>query len=177
MMEDGKIFDYESDWHPCQNGDDKLLYYVNDSLSTLFRIIDVKKRLYTFSDIGRVKRIRDINRILTKDDDEESNKNLYQSIVNRILDEIYPIEMPYIPQILTCFIEVFKDFSSGCDVLGILYFRDETNGIEDSEMIECKHFYRIHQAIMLGKPVYEEIEESVYVKLKEKFNKGEKPND
>ena len=177
MTEDQKIYDYEKDWHPCQIGDGKLLYYVNDSLSTLYRIIDVKKQLYTFSDIGRVKRIRDINLILTKDDDEESNKKLYLQIVNRILDEIYPIEMPYLPQTLTCFIEAFPGFSGECDVLGILYFRDETNGIEDAEMIECKHFYRIHPAVILGKPVYEEIDQSIYIKIKNKYDKGVKKND
>ena len=173
MMEDGKIYDYEPDWELCQNGKDRKLYYVNKTLSSLFRIVDVERQLYTFSDIGRIKRIRDINHILTKDDDEETNKLLYMSICNRILDEIYPIEMPYKPQTHTAFIESFPGFSGECDCLGILYFRDETEGLEDSEMIAAKKFYRIHPVPSVG-PVYEEIEESIYQKLKEKFNKGEK---
>ena len=173
MTEEGKIYDYENDWQPCNNGNnDKVYVSVNRNYSSLFRIINFSDESYSFSDIERVKRIRDINKVLTKEDNEEENKKNYLSIVNSVLDNVYPITIPYKPQTITAFIEVFPGFTSEVDTLGILYFRDETLGLEDAEMIEAKTYFRIHPKVNINH-VYEELDQDTYNAVKEKWIKKE----
>ena len=74
MTEDGKIFDYELDWIPVSSGSDKRILFMNKDRGSLFRIIDMENETYSFSDVERIERIRDINKVLIKEDDEELNK-------------------------------------------------------------------------------------------------------
>lgn len=175
MNEDLKpIYDFEADWMPCNHGNDKVLIYENKNLESLFRVINMKEQSVTFSDVERVSRIKDIDKVLTKTDDEEKNKERFQSLINMVIDEIKPISMPYAPEKLTCFIENFPGFDGGFDdTLGILYFREEK---EDGNMIEAKRFFKINPDGVF--PKYEEISREMYDDVKVKwFKKCEKEDE
>ena len=164
--DDGIIYDYELDWKPCNSGNVKRIYFENAKRGSLFRVINFNDQTVTFSDVERVEKITDINKVLVKEDNPEENKNKFQSLVNRIVDEIKPITMPYRPDRLICYIEAFPGFDENYeDTVGILYFRDL---IED-EMISCKRFFRIHP---IGSNVrYEEINFNIYNDVKGKWMK------
>lgn len=175
MNEDLKpIYDFEADWMPCNHGNDKVLIYENKRLDSLFRAINLKDQTVTFSDVERVSRIKDIDKVLTKTDDEEKNKERFQPIINMIIDEIKPIKMPYAPEKLTCFIENFPGFDGGFDdTLGILYFREEK---ENGNMIEAKRFFKINPEGVF--PKYDEISREMYDDVKVKwFKKCEKEDE
>ena len=168
MNEDLKpIYDFEADWMPCNHGNDKVLIYENKNLESLFRVINMKEQFVTFSDVERVSRIKDIDKVLTKTDDEEKNKERFQSLINMVIDEIKPISMPYAPEKLTCFIENFPGFDGGFDdTLGILYFREEK---ENGNMIEAKRFFKINPDGVF--PKYDEITREMYDDVKIKWYK------
>lgn len=166
MTEDGKIFDYELDWIPVSSGLDKRILFMNKDRGSLFRIIDMENETYSFSDVERIDRIRDINKVLIKEDNEELNKRRFLPIANRILDEIIPIQMPYMPTTYTCYIENFPDIDPICpDILGICYFWDKTS----NEMTEVKRFFRINTFGNLENPKVEEINFNTYNDLKRKW--------
>ncbi len=166
MTEDDRpIYDIETDWEPCNSGKDKRIFFVNKKLPSLFRIVDMANETIIFSDIGRIIKITDINKVLIKEDDPETNKLRYASIANKVLDEIVPISMPYKPEHYKCFIESFPGYSDTDDILGILYFKEEF-GVQN--MIKAYRFYRLHIVGELG-PVYEEINDKIYNDLKEKW--------
>lgn len=164
MNEDLKpIYDFEADWKPCNSGKDKVLIFENAKLSSLFRVIDMKEQTINFSDIDRVKAIKNIDKILTKSDDEEENRKRFLSLANRIIDEVKPIEMPYAPEKLTCFIENFPGFDKNYpDTVGILYFREEK---EDGNMIQAKRFFKINP-VGASAARFEEIDLETYNKVK-----------
>ena len=134
----------------------------------------MREQTITFSDVERVSRIKDIDKVLTKTDDEEKNKERFQPLVNMIIDELKPISMPYAPEKLTCFIENFPGFDGGFDdALGILYFREEK---EDGNMIEAKRFFKINPDGVF--PKYDEISREMYDDVKVKwFKKCEKEDE
>ena len=172
MNEDLKpIYDFEADWMPCNHGNDKVLIYENKNLESLFRVINMKEQSVTFSDVERVSRIKDIDKVLTKTDNEKKNKERFQSLINMVIDELKPISMPYAPEKLTCFIENFPGFDGGFDdTLGILYFREEK---ENGNMIEAKRFFKINPDGVF--PKYDEITREMYDDVKIKwFKKCEK---
>ena len=146
MNEDLKpIYDFEADWMPCNHGNDKVLIYENKNLESLFRVINMKEQFVTFSDVERVSRIKDIDKVLTKTDDEEKNKERFQSLINMVIDEIKPISMPYAPEKLTCFIENFPGFDGGFDdTLGILYFREE----KELRLIQMEYFLSMMRSLV-----------------------------
>lgn len=181
MNEDLKpIYDFEADWecaNPPKRGSAKVqsvIIFENKVHKSLYRIIDLANQTVTFSDVERVSRIKDIDKVLTKTDDEKKNKERFQPLVNMIIDELKPISMPYAPEKLTCFIENFPGFDGGFDdTLGILYFREEK---EDGNMIEAKRFFKINPEGVF--PKYDEISREVYDDVKVKwFKKCEKEDE
>ncbi len=177
MTEDDKLlYDIESSWGRISSGRDMILTFVHKEYPSLFRIVDLDKETITFSDIDRIKRVRDINKILIKEDNEEENKKNYLPLIVQITNEAYPISMPYKKQILTCFMEAFPGFSKEVDTLGILYLRDETEGIEDSDMIEVKRYFKINPIGKLGAR-YEELDEGFYNEVKQKWINDSKGNE
>lgn len=175
MNEDLKpIYDFEADWIRCDNKNNNVIIFENKNLESLFRVINMREQTITFSDVERVSRIKDIDKVLTKTDDEEKNKERFQSLINMVIDEIKPITMPYAPEKLTCFIENFPGFDGGFDdTLGILYFREEK---EDGNMIEAKRFFKINPDGVF--PKYEEISREMYDDVKVKwFKKCEKEDE
>lgn len=169
MNEDLKpIYDFESDWVPQNSGKDKRIIFKNAKYHSLFRVIDVGRSVLTFTDVDRVHRIRDINKVLSKTDNEEENKKRFLPIINMIIDEVKPITMPYVPEKLTCFIESFPGYDKNIDdVLGILYFREDAEKEEDRNMIAAKRYFKINPTGMPFK--YEEMTFETYDKLKEKW--------
>ena len=175
MNEDLKpIYDFEADWIRCDNKNNNVIIFENKNLESLFRVINMREQTITFSDVERVSRIKDIDKVLTKTDDEKKNKERFQPLVNMIIDELKPISMPYAPEKLTCFIENFPGFDSGFDdTLGILYFREEK---EDGNMIEAKRFFKINPEGVF--PKYDEISREMYDDVKVKwFKKCEKEDE
>ena len=169
MNEDLKpIYDFESDWIPQNSRKDKRIIFENSKLNSLFRIVDVGHSIVAFTDVGRVCKIKDINKALSKTDNEEENKKNFLPIINRVIDEIKPISMPYVPEKLTCFIESFPGYDKNIDdVLGILYFREDSVKEEDRNMIQAKRFFKINP---LSTPFrYEEMTMDTYNKLKAKW--------
>lgn len=175
MNEDLKpIYDFEADWIRCDNKNNNVIIFENKNLESLFRVINMREQTITFSDVERVSRIKDIDKVLTKTDDEEKNKERFQPLVNMIIDELKPISMPYAPEKLTCFIENFPGFDGGFDdTLGILYFREEK---ENGNMIEAKRFFKINPEGVF--PKYDEISREMYDDVKVKwFKKCEKGDE
>lgn len=175
MNEDLKpIYDFEADWIRCDNKNNNIIIFENKNLESLFRVINVNEQTITFSDVERVSRIKDIDKVLTKTDDEKKNKERFQPLVNMIIDELKPISMPYAPEKLTCFIENFPGFDGGFDdTLGILYFREEK---ENGNMIEAKRFFKINPDGVF--PKYDEISREMYDDVKVKwFKKCEKEDE
>ena len=168
MNEDLKpIYDFEADWTRCDSGNSSIIVFENKKLESLYRVINVNEQSITFSDVERVSRIKDIDKVLTKTDDEKKNKERFQPLVNMIIDELKPISMPYAPEKLTCFIENFPGFDGGFDdTLGILYFREEK---EDGNMIEAKRFFKVNPDGVF--PKYDEISREVYDDVKIKWYK------
>lgn len=177
MNEDLKpIYDLEGDWRPCTSGKDRKIIYKNDKLPSLYRIIDMHEKTISFTDIDRVVKIVDINKVIVKEDDPERNKKNFMPIVNKALDTIRPITMPYVPEKLHAYIESFPGFEESFDdTIGILYFwnkptkkeLDDAGGELEAEMIPCKKFFRIHP---VGSSVrYEEISFAVYNEVKTKW--------
>ena len=175
MNEDLKpIYDFEADWIRCDNKNNNVIIFENKNLESLFRVINMREQTITFSDVERVSRIKDIDKVLTKTDDEKKNKERFQPLVNMIIDELKPISMPYAPEKLTCFIENFPGFDGGFDdTLGILYFREEK---ENGNMIEAKRFFKINPEGVF--PKYDEITREMYDDVKVKwFKKCEKEDE
>lgn len=175
MNEDLKpIYDFEADWIRCDNKNNNVIIFENKNLESLFRVINMREQTITFSDVERVVRIKDIDKVLTKTDNEEKNKERFQPLVNMIIDELKPISMPYAPEKLTCFIENFPGFDGRFDdTLGILYFREEK---ENGNMIEAKRFFKINPEGVF--PKYDEISREMYDDVKVKwFKKCEKGDE
>lgn len=175
MNEDlNPIYDFEADWTRCDTKNNNIIIFENKNLESLFRVINMREQTITFSDVERVSRIKDIDKVLTKTNDEEKNKERFQPLINMIIDEIKPISMPYAPEKLTCFIENFPGFDSGFDdALGILYFREEK---ENGNMIEAKRFFKINPEGVF--PKYDEISREMYDDVKIKwFKKCEKEDE
>ena len=175
MNEDLKpVYDFEADWIRCDNKNNNVIIFENKNLESLFRVINMREQTITFSDVERVSRIKDIDKVLTKTDDEKKNKERFQPLVNMIIDELKPISMPYAPEKLTCFIENFPGFDGGFDdTLGILYFREEK---ENGNMIEAKRFFKINPEGVF--PKYDEITREMYDDVKVKwFKKCEKEDE
>ena len=166
MTEDDRpIYDIELDWEPCNSGRDKRIFFRNKKLTSLFRIIDMTNETITFSDIDRIIKITDINKVLVGEDNPDRNRHRYSSITNKVLDELVLITMPYKQEHYKCFIETFPGYSDTDDILGILYFKEEFG---DENMIKAYRFYRLHIMGELG-PTYEEINDKIYNDLKEKW--------
>lgn len=154
MNEDLKpILDIEADWVPRQRSGEKRFIYENVRHPGLFRIIDMSASSIIFSDINRVEKITDINKVLAKEDDKEKNARRYKSLINRVLDEVHPISMPYVPEHMNAYIEAFPGFNeTEDDTVGILYFwnkpdekvLDDAGGELEAEMIPAKRFFRVH---------------------------------
>lgn len=166
MIEEGKIYDYESDWRPCNSGKERKIYFQNANRDSFYRIVDMDRCTIAFSDLGRIESIVDINKVLAGESDSEALKKLYLPIINSVADAIRPIAIPYKIERLKCFIESFKGglFEDYDDVLGILYFKD----LDTDEMIEVKRFFCINPLAPEAKR-YEIISFNEYSKLKEKW--------
>jgi hypothetical protein len=171
--DDNLIYDFEADWKPCNSGKDKKIFFENQKLTSLFRIIDMDKQTVTFSDVERIIKITDINKVLVKEDSPKNNFMLYGPIANRVLDEIRPISMPYKKETYKCFIEAFPGYMDTDDILGILYFKEEFG---EENMVEVKKFYRMHVMGELG-PKFEEINFKIYNDLKTKWMEKEEKKD
>lgn len=91
MNEDLKpVYDFEADWectNPPKRGGkaQSVIIFENKIHKSLYRIIDVANQTITFSDVERVSRIKDIDKVLTKTDDEEKNKERFQPLINMII--------------------------------------------------------------------------------------------
>lgn len=154
MNEDLKpILDIEADWVPRKKSGESTFIYENTKQPGLFRIIDMSASSIIFSDINRVEKITDINKVLCKEDKPEENAKNYKSLINRILDEVHPITMPYVPEHMNAYIEAFPGFNeTEDDTVGILYFwnkpdkktLDDAGGELEAEMIPAKRFFRIY---------------------------------
>lgn len=178
MNEDLKpILDIEADWVPRQRGGGKRLFiYENVRYPGLFRIINIQASSIIFSDINRVEKITDINKVLCKEDDKAKNARRYKSLINRVLDEVHPIAMPYVPEHMNAYIEAFPGFNeTEDDTVGILYFwnkpdqktLDDAGGELEAEMIPAKRFFRVHP---MGAGVrFEEIDFMTYNDRKGKW--------
>ena len=164
-----RIYDFESDWKPCNHGGDKRLYFVNEKRPSLFRIIDMEKQSIRFSDIDRIGKIVDINKVLVGESDSEKLKKLYWAQCNAVLDDIEPITMPYDVGQLTCYIEAFPGYEKYDDILGVLYFKENYG---DENMIKAQRFFRIHPIGSLGHQ-FEEINDKIYNELKFKWMNGD----
>ncbi|SFU32621.1 hypothetical protein [Butyrivibrio sp. INlla21] len=172
MNEDLKpIYDFEKDWecvNPPKRGGKKqsVIIFNNKVHKSLYRIVDIANQTITFSDVARVQAIKDIDKILTKSDDEDENKKRFLSLANMILDGIKPISMPYVPEHLTCFIENFPGFDKNYpDTVGILYFREEK---EDGNMLQAKKFFKINP-VGASSARFEEISLETYNQVKSDF--------
>ena len=146
------IYDIEADWRPLTSGKEKRIIFENSNYPSLCRIIDMEKELIGFTDVERIDKVVDINKVLVKEDNPEENWKKYGPIINRMLDNVRPITMPYVPEKLHAYIECFPGFNEDTDdTLGILYFwnkptkevLDENGGVLESEMIPCKKYFRI----------------------------------
>ena len=126
-----QMHQYSVDKETGKVSDSPMPYFRHAELSSLIRIIDVKNQTVKFVDTARISKISDINRMLSKDDDPEHNKQLYRGICNRALDLVSPIKMPYTPDGPTAYIETFPGY------LGVLYFKDNQDN-----MIEAKKFFK-----------------------------------
>lgn len=162
MMKEEMIFDFEADWKIINSNTPDKLIYQNQVRKTFYRVIDIKEQTYRFSDTGRITKYIDINKVLTGESKSDELKKLYLPICNKCLDIVHPIDIPYRPEDLTCYIEAFsgKDVNYE-DTLGILYFKDNSN----DQMIECKKFFYIHP-ISKSETRYEEIDFHTYNNLK-----------
>lgn len=127
-----KYEDNEELWQQINPGNAAIQYFRHTELDSLYRIIDIGKETIKFVDTARISKISDINRMLSKDDNPERNKELYLGICNRVLDLVNPIKMPYTPDgPTTAYIETFPGY------LGVLYFKDSQDN-----MIEAKKFFK-----------------------------------
>ena len=176
MTEDDKlVYDYESDWRPCNSGKDKIIIFKHDKCPSLFRIVNFHDETITYSDIERVEKITDINKVLVHEDDKEENMRRYLPIVNTVLNEVKPIILPYKKEHLNAYIEAFPGFDRNFDdTVGVLYFWNKPDekvqtkkGVLDAEMIPAKRFFRIHPIGSNYK--YEEINYNTYNDVKSKW--------
>lgn len=176
MNEDLKpIYDFEADWKPCNSGNDKRIIFMNNKRNSLFRIIDMQAETISYSDVDRVTAIKDINKVLVKENDEEENKRRFLPLVNKVIDEVIPIYMPYVPETYTCYIEAFPGFDENYeDTIGILYFRKDTDKATE-DMIPVKRFFRIHQVASAVR--YEEIDFNTYHNVNVKWMKRMEEKD
>ena len=180
MNEDLKpVLDIEDDWSLCSQAPNKKYIYFNKNYESLYRVVDVEKELVTFTDSKRIEKIVDINKVLTKSDSQLKNMACYLGLANRVLDEVRPISMPYVPEHLNAYIEAFPGFNDvDDDALGILYFWNKPSseeikeeGVLDAEMIPGKKFFRIHPK---GTGIhYEEIDIITYNDAKTKWMRRE----
>lgn len=179
--DDGLIYDYELDWKPVISikPSESKIYYENDKLKGLYRIIDMKNSMIKFSDINRTEKIVDVNKVLVGESDSDELKKLYLPIINMVLDQMKPVTVPYKPERYTAFIESFPGVDhERDDILGILYFWDKPkerqvcdNAQEETlqdEMTPCKRFFHILPVVVDGIK-FEEIDYLTYSQLKEEW--------
>ena len=170
-MEKMMIWDNEECWIMKATGSMEKLLYEHKDLEGVYRVVDRKKQTIRFSDINRIQDIRDINKVLTKEDDRETNMSRYFGIANDVLDEIEPITFPYKRKKYTCYIDAFPAWSVNMDdCIGVLYFRDH----DKDDMIQAKKFFRIMPVLSVFS--YEEIDMLTYNDEKIKYFRREKRN-
>lgn len=162
------IHDEEEYWDYVPASTDRHSVYKHKELEGVYRVIDHKEQTIRFSDINRIASIRDINKVLTGEDNPELNRKKYLPILNNVLDNLEPISMPYMRSEVIAYIEAFPGYNdTEDDVLGILYFRDKGITEDQDHMIPAKMFYRILPIISECR--WEEIDKEAYVYLKKCF--------
>lgn len=177
--DDNLLYDIDGNWEQCNNG--KRIYFRHKEHHGLFRIVDLEKEEIIFSDIDRVSKITDINKVLTHESDPVKLRRDYQALIVKVLNEIKPIDMPYKRQSIHAFIESFPSSTERMerdDVIGILYFWDTPDekksrekGILEAEMIPCRRFFMCPGNIL--DPYFKEIDFREYNKLKEEWMERE----
>ena len=173
--DDNLLYDIEGNWQQLNGG--RKVFFRHKERFSLFRIVDLDKETITFSDICRVSKITDINKVLVKKSNPEELKDKWQSIIVRVLDDIKPISMPYKPESIHAFVEAFpsKHSNGEDDIIGILYFWDTPDekksreeGILEAEMIPCRRFFKtLQRRTGAERVLFEEIDFKEYNKLKE----------
>lgn len=164
-MKEEKIFDFEQDWKQVPTNKPNKMVFVNANRDTFFRVIDIKEETYHFTDLGRVTKVVDINKVLVGESNSEELKKKYLKLIIMLADEIRPIDIPYKVDDLSCYIEAFPGIDPNYDdTIGILYFRDN----ETTDMIECKRFFHVNPVCSRGYQ-FEEIRFDDYSKLKTKW--------
>ena len=154
------IEDADDIWNFCEENKDGVKTYQCSRMSSLFKDV--------YPD-GTVK-YTDIDRYICID--LNNYRNTYSSgLVNRIIDEIFPITMPYMPgKPIKVYCEDFlTDKRNGdFDTFGVFYALKEENG--EQKRIEINRFFREPIGDETGN--WTEISEEEYMQRKE--NKIEK---
>ena len=131
---DGKpltpILDIPEEWHECGKYEYEKDYtnYQCNRMSSLF------KKVYTDGTV----RYNDINRCVCVNARDQDCASWYNGFVSKIIDEIYPITMPYMPPMnsytVYCAEDLYDPKNGDFDTLGILWVK-QPNG-------ECKRIKR-----------------------------------
>lgn len=164
------IHDEEQYWQFIPTKSIEKLVYEHTELGGFYRVIDRATERIRFSDVNRIACVRDIDKVLSKEDTPELNKQKYLPILNDVLDKVAPISMPYARTEVIAYIEAFPGYNdTEDDVLGILYFRDKGFTPEQDHMISAKVFYRILPITSVCR--FEEIDFDTYNEVKNKYLK------
>lgn len=133
MNEDLKpCYDIEGDWDFVPEG------YIpgrqvfrHKRCSTLFRIMDFRNHEVWFSDTARVKpeNVIDIYRKVSLKEKAE-----FMPIIIKVIDDMKPIKMPYLPEEIKVYVESHKN------CIGLLYFKDTD---KDQSIVPIKRFFEI----------------------------------
>lgn len=128
--DDNLVYDIESYWvMDASLTRARQQVFQHNEFKTLYRLVDFNEEIISFNDIARIDQVIDINRKLLP----REVKQLMPKLLS-IINAERPITMPYKPEKLTLFIELFDE------TLGVLYFKDDT---AEKNVVAIKRFYKL----------------------------------
>lgn len=162
MNEDLKpCYDMESLWVlDTDKSNMEVKCFVHKDYPNVLRIIDYPAMRWFFIDKERVseERIIDINRPL-----KEHEKRPMWVICQQIINAEREIEMPYVPEKLTLYIELKEKMGPDDSwYLGILYYKDDS---KDKNIVPIKRYFKTSDIVLFAQGIWQEISQEEFMEV------------